>query len=243
MKLALDVMGFENEISEAVEAARDFCNNHNGVEIVLFGDQSKIIPLLTPSDRLSVINCSGVIRMDDSPLTALRKTDTSMYQAIKYVADDKADGVLSAGATACYVMLVHCLLRTIPGIERPAFMPYLPTTSGKGMILLDVGANKECSGKDLYQFAQMAKIYCESIRGINNPKIGVINIGSEKEKGFAYHHEANDLLKSDNSLNYVGFIETRELLNGIVDIAVCDGYTGNITLKLQRVLLKLWLIV
>lgn len=238
MKLALDVMGFENDPNEAIQAARDFVSNHNDVSVILFGNENIIKPKLLTPNEFEIVHCSDIIHMDDTPITALRKNETSMYKAIKSAADGITDGVLSAGSTACYVLLVYGLIRTIPGINKPAFMPYVPTSNGKGLILLDVGANKECSGKDLYQFAQMAKIYCETIRGINNPKIGVINIGSEKEKGFAYHHEANNLLKADNSLNYVGFIETRELLNGIVDIAVCDGYTGNITLKASEGALK-----
>lgn len=231
MKLALDVMGFENEINEAVRAARDFVCSHDNVQITLFGDEAKIKPLLMSPNEFEIVHCADVIHMIDSPLTALRKPNSSMFQSIKYVADNKADGVLSAGSTACYVLLVYSLLKTIPGIERPAFMPYLPTSNGKGLTLLDVGANKECTGKNLYQFALMGKIYCESIRGIVNPSIGVVNIGSEKEKGFAFHHEADELLSNDKSMNYKGFVETRELLHGVVDLAICDGYTGNITLK------------
>ncbi len=231
MKLALDVMGFENKINEAVKAARDFVKSHDDVQIILFGNEELIKPLLKKPNEFEIVNCSEVVNMADSPLTALRKPNSSMFQAIKYVVDNKADGVLSAGSTACYVLLVYSLIKTIPGIERPAFMPYVPTSNGKGLTLLDVGANKECTGKNLYQFALMGKIYCESIRGIKQPVIGVINIGSEKEKGFAFHHEADELLRNDKSINYKGFVETRELLNGVIDIAVCDGYTGNITLK------------
>jgi len=169
--------------------------------------------------------------MDDSPLVAMHKTNSSMYQAIKLVADDKADGVLSAGATSCYVVLVYALLKLIPGINKPAFMPFLPTSNKKGLMLLDVGANKFATADDLHQFAIMGNIYCQMIRHISNPKVGIINIGTEATKGFEYHQQANELLKKDSTLNYVGFVEPRNLLHGVVDLAVCDGYTGNLVLK------------
>lgn len=231
MKLAFDVMGFENDLAQAINAAISFSKKNKDVEIILFGKKQEIENNFKKPNQFQIVDCQEVVNMDDSPISALRKTNSSMYQAIKYVADNKADGVLSAGSTACYVLLVYQLIKTIPGIERPAFMPYLPTDNNKGLTLLDVGANKECSGKNLYQFALMGKIYCELVRNISNPTIGIINIGTEKDKGLVYHQEADKLLSEDKTLNYKGFVETRYLLNGIVDLAICDGYTGNITLK------------
>ena len=179
MKLAIDVMGFENDPKQAINAVMDFSKHHKDVEFVLFGNKQIIGNNLVPNFKCEVIDCPDVVNMDDSPIAALRKPNSSMYQAIKYVADNKADGVLSAGSTACYVTLTCSLIKNLPGIDRPAFMPYLPTQNGKGAILLDVGANKECSGFNLYQFAKMAKIYVENVRHIHNPTSGVINIGSE----------------------------------------------------------------
>lgn len=231
MKLAFDTMGYENTLDHAIDAARDFSKKYSDVEFVLFGNKQEITKLLKPTDHFEIVDCTSYVKMTDLPIYALRNSESSMYKAIKYVADNKADGVLSAGSTACFVLLVYILIKTIPGIDRPGFMSHLPTLNGKGLTLLDVGANKDCNGKNLYQFALMGKIYCETIREIKNPTIGVINIGTEKEKGLAYHKEADKLISADKSMNYVGFVEPKTLLNDVVDLAVCDGYTGNITLK------------
>jgi glycerol-3-phosphate acyltransferase PlsX len=230
MKLAIDVMGFENDIIEPIKACRKFKRQHQDVEFILVGNKDKIQSLIKPNEFI-IHPANDVIKMDDNPMIAMRKTDSSMYQAIQLVQNNQADGVLSAGSSSCYVPMSYLMLKLIDGINKPAFMPYVPTNNGKGFMLIDCGANKECSGEDLYQFAIMANIYCQTIRHINKPTIGVINIGTEAEKGLSHHHTANELLKKDQSLNYIGFVEPRYLLNGSVDIAVCDGYTGNITLK------------
>jgi glycerol-3-phosphate acyltransferase PlsX len=231
MKLSIDVMGFENDLNEAILACRHFQKQHQDVEFILVGNEDKIKSCLKSNDHFKIVNATDIIQMQDNPLTAIRRVDSSMYKAIKLVADNKADGVLSAGSTPIYVSLVYYLLRLIPGVNKPAFMPYLPTINKKGLMLLDVGANKECTGQDLYQFALMSSIYCFNVRKISNPSIGVVNIGTEANKGFAYHKEADELLKQNKKLNYVGFVEPRTLLDGNVDIAVTDGFVGNITLK------------
>ena len=231
MKLSLDVMGFENKISEAIIAARKFVKKHPDVQIILVGNQQEIIQNIKENE-FEIVDAKEVIKMDDSPITALRKSQSSMYKAIKLVADNVTDGVLSAGSTACYVTLVYYLIKTIPRITKPGFMPFLPTTGeNKFFGMIDVGANKDCSGEDLYNFAKMANIYFKSVHNNSNPKIGVINIGTEKSKGFQYHHDVNEILLKDQNLNYVVFVEPRYLLQGVVDIAVCDGYTGNLVLK------------
>lgn len=231
MKLSLDVMGFENKISESIIAARKFVKKYPDVQIILVGNQQEIIKNIKENE-FEIVDAKEIITMDDSIITSLRKTESSMYKAIKLVADNIADGVLSAGNTACYVTLVYYLIKTIPGIVKPGFMPFLPATGGNKFFgMIDVGANKNCSGEDLYNFAKMANIYFKSIHNNSNPKIGIINIGTEKSKGFEYHHDASELLQNNQNLNYVGFVEPRYLLQGVVDIAVCDGYTGNLVLK------------
>jgi glycerol-3-phosphate acyltransferase PlsX len=231
MKLAIDVMGFENDISHVIDACKKFNKSHREVEFLLVGKKELIEEKIKTNKNFSIIDAREIIKMDENPLMALRNSNSSMYQAIDLVAQNKADGVLSAGSTACYVAIVFHLLKKINTIKKVGFMPFIPTVVGNGFNLIDVGANKECSGEDLYKFAVMSSIYCKSTRNIVNPRVGVINIGTEEGKGFEYQNTANQLLKSDKSINYVGFIEPRELLNGIVDVAICDGYTGNITLK------------
>jgi glycerol-3-phosphate acyltransferase PlsX len=231
MKLAIDVMGFENDISEAINACRKFMKLHNDVQFILVGNESEIKSRLNSDDRFEIVHATDVIGMNDSPILAMHKTDSSMYKAIELVQKNQADGVLSAGSSTCYVPMTYMLLKLISGINKPAFMPYLPTTTKHGFMMLDVGANKECTGEDLYQFAKMGNVYSQVIRNIPNPRVGVINIGTEIDKGFPYQKEAYQLIHNDKAINFVGFVEPRELLMGVVDVAVADGYIGNITLK------------
>lgn len=231
MKIALDVMGFENNISEAIKATRKFVKKYNDVNVILVGDSKQIKPLIKENE-FEICHAKDVIQMNTSPIQALRMNESSMYKAVELVKNNVADGILSAGSTACYVTIVRFLLNPIENLARTGFMPFLPTTiKGKYFVIIDVGANKECEGQDLYNFAKMANIYFKSVENIPNPSIGVINIGTEANKGFEYHHIANDMLSNDKELNYVGFVEPRELMQGIVDIAICDGYTGNLVLK------------
>ncbi|MDR2369539.1 MAG: phosphate acyltransferase, partial [Mycoplasmataceae bacterium] len=209
MKLAIDVMGFENDISEAIKACRKFNRQHTDVQFILVGNEQEIKVRLKPSDHFEIVHATDVIKMDDSPLLAIRKTNSSMYKAIELVANNQADGVLSAGSSTCYVPMAFLLLKLIDGINKPAFMPYLPTTTKQGFMMLDVGANKECTGEDLYCFAKIGSIYCQIIRNIPNPRVGIINIGTEIAKGFAYQKDAYELITKDKTINFVGFIEPR----------------------------------
>lgn len=231
MKIALDVMGFENEIIEAINAARKFIKKYKDTEIILVGNENKIKPLIK-NNEFEIHHANDVIKMSSSPIQALRMTESSMYKSVQLVANNVADGVLSAGSTASFVTIVYYLLKPINNLLKPGFMPFLPTTKkGKYFVIVDVGANKSCNGNDLYNFAKMANIYFQNVENILNPSIGIINIGTEANKGFDYHHEANQMLSNDKKLNYVGFVEPRNLLQGIVDIAISDGYTGNLVLK------------
>lgn len=231
MKIALDVMGFENKISEAIVAARKFMKQHDGCKIVLVGNEQQIKQCLTPKDNFEIVHANDVVNMTDTPLTALRKTDTSMLKAINLVKQNQADAIVSAGSTSCFVPMVQMNLGSIDNVPKFGFMPYIPTTNKIGFNMIDVGANINVDGSDLYHFALMANEYARIVRKIPNPKIGVLNIGTEHHKGFEYHQRANELLSNNKNLNYVGFVEPKGLLDGKVDICVCDGFSGNICLK------------
>lgn len=231
MKIALDVMGFENKTSEAINAARKFQKDYPGAKVILVGNQQVISPVLTEKDHFEIVHTEGVINMDDTPITALRKKDTSMLTAINLVKENKADAVVSAGSTSCFVPLVQTNLGSINNISKFGFMPFIPTTTKVGFNMIDVGANISVSGIDLYNFALMANEYARIVRKISSPKIGVLNIGTEHHKGFEYHKEAYDLLSKNKSINFVGFVEPKGLLDGTVDVCVCDGFSGNICLK------------
>ena len=195
MKIALDVMGYENDISEAIIAARKFVKKYHDVKIILVGDKDKINPLIQEGE-FEVFHASEVLTMEESALTALRRTNTSMFQAIKLVADNKADGVLSAGSTVGFISLSYFILKSIPGISKPAFMPYMPTVNKKGVMLIDVGANKTCTGEDLHQFAIMADISAEELEKLEQEfRSDTCNIRQSKE--FVSPDELfNDLLES-----------------------------------------------
>jgi glycerol-3-phosphate acyltransferase PlsX len=231
MKLAIDVMGFENDPSEAIKACRLFNKKNKNVTFILVGQAQEIKDRIHQDDHFEIVDAKDIVKMDDNPVTVLRNPNTSMYKAIELVQKGEADGVLSAGCSSCFVPMTYVLLKVIPGINKPAFMPFVPTSNRRGLTMLDVGANKECIGEDLYQFAKLATLYCQLIRGIKKPEVGIINIGTEPDKGFQYHKDAHELCKKDTSITYKGFIEPRFLLEGTLDIAISDGYTGNITLK------------
>lgn len=231
MKIALDVMGFENKLEQAIIAARDFSKEHKGTKIVLVGNEVDIKKCLNDKDDFEILHADEIINMDDTPITALRKRDTSMLKAINLVKNRKADAVVSAGSTSCFVPLVQMNLGSIDNVSKFGFMPFIPTANGKGFNMIDVGANINVSGEDLYHFALMANEYARIVRKVPNPRIGVLNIGTEHHKGFEYHHEANKLLSENKTINYIGFVEPKGLLDGVVDVCVCDGFSGNICLK------------
>lgn len=231
MRLSVDVMGFENNINEAIRACRDFVKKNKNVQIILCGDKDIIKKYLKQENEFEIIDAKDFVTMEDEPISSRTKKESSMYKAILAVKNNETDGVLSAGNTACYVFLTFLLLGKIKGISKHAFMPFVPTRNNKGLNLLDVGANKECDAVDLVNFAKMGKVYSESVRKVNNPKVAIANIGTEDNKGLQRHIEANKILKTDKSINYVGFIEPRYIMEGTVDVVVTDGFIGNIILK------------
>lgn len=231
MIIAFDVMGFENKIEEAIIAATDFCKHFIDTKIILVGNQEIIKSKIKLNKHFEIVHANDFIKMDDTPILALRKETTSMHIAIKLVKDKKANAVVSAGSTSCFVPLVRTILGVINDIPKFGFMSYIPSTNKIGFNMLDVGANIYVDGSDLYNFALMANEYVKIIRKIPKPKIGVLNIGTERHKGFKYHLECDQLMRANKDLNYIGYIEPKNLLNGEVDICVCDGFSGNICLK------------
>lgn len=231
MILSVDVMGFENPVNDAIKACRDFVKKNKDVKIILVGDENIIKPCLKPKDNFEIEHATDIIKMTDEPIATRNRVNSSMYKAIALVKNNKADGVLSAGNTSCYVFLTFLLLGKMKNVSKCGFMPFLPTRDGIGMNIIDVGANKECDANDLVCFAKMGNIYLKKVRKINNPRVGILNIGTEDNKGLSYQIEANKLLKNQKEINYKGFVESRGLLDGGTDLLVCDGYSGNLVLK------------
>ncbi|ASP27962.1 glycerol-3-phosphate acyltransferase PlsX [Spiroplasma corruscae] len=234
--IAFDVMGSDNGLIPAIEATVQILKEINDLKVILVGDQEEIKKILQNlkynSDRIEIVNTTQVINMNDGILEFRRKKDSSMVRAIELVNEDKADAIVTGGATAPFIAASHFILKEMKGVSRPAFMPVIPTIiKDKVTLLLDVGANIECDINDLTTFAILASAYSKVINKINEPLVGLLNVGEEKTKGQELHKETYVELEKNKKINFYGNIEARYITSGYVDIIVTDGYSGNIALK------------
>jgi len=241
VKIAVDAMGSDHaptvEVEGAVQAAEQY-----GVSIFLVGLEDRIREILSKYDTgglsIEVVNASEVITMEDSAATAVRrKRDSSIRVAVKLLRDGIVSGVVSAGNTGAVMATSKLVLGTLPVVDRPALSSVLPTQKGKPAILLDVGANVDCKPLHLEQFAIMGDIYSRSIFGIRRPRVGLLSIGEEDTKGNELTKEAFKSLKRA-PINFIGNVEGRDIFKGDVDVIVCDGFTGNVALKLSEGLIE-----
>jgi len=231
MKIAIDAMGGDHAPKEIVLGAIKAVQSFSDIHITLVGDENKINETLTKQDRISVLHTTEVILGTDEPVRAVRrKKDASMVLAAKQVADGSADACISAGNTGALMAAGLFVVGRIEGIDRPALAPTLPTIGGEGFLLLDVGANSDAKPEHLVQYAIMGSIYSEKVRAIKQPRVGLLNIGTEEKKGNELTKNTYTLLKNSN-LNFVGNVEARDLLDGVADVVVTDGFTGNMVLK------------
>ena len=231
MKLAVDGMGGDNAPQAIVQgvllALADFPN----VEIQLYGDEQKMTPFIQQHERLQVIHCTEVVEAEDDPARAVRrKKDSSMTRMLEAVAEGRADACLSAGNTGALMAGGLFKVGRIDGVARPALATTLPTINGDGFLMLDLGANAEAKPENLLQYAIMGDIYVKKVRAQQSPRIGLLNIGTEEKKGNDLTKSAYTLLNEAN-FNFEGNVEARELLNGVADVVVTDGFTGNMVLK------------
>lgn len=231
MRLAVDAMGGDNAPREIVLGAMKAIEKYNDIHIVLVGDEKKIREHLTKEERIEILHTEEVILGTDEPVRAVRRKKTaSMVLAAQQVADGKADACISAGNTGALMAAGLFVVGRIEGVERPALAPTLPTIGGEGFLLLDVGANADAKPEHLVQYAIMGSIYSEKARGIANPRVGLLNIGTEEKKGNELVRNTFELLK-DTDINFIGNVESRDLLEGAADVVVADGFTGNMVLK------------
>jgi phosphate acyltransferase len=231
MKLAIDAMGGDNAPKEIVLGAMKAVEAFSDIHITLYGDNRKIEETLKSHERITVVHTDEVILGTDEPVRAVRrKKNASMVLAAQAVADGLADACISAGNTGALMAAGLFVIGRIEGIERPALTPTLPTIGGEGFLLLDVGANADARPEHLQQYAIMGSIYAEKVRGIAHPRVGLLNIGTEEKKGNDLTKQAFSLLKTTN-LNFIGNVEARDLLDGVADVVVTDGFTGNMVLK------------
>ncbi|PTL39659.1 phosphate acyltransferase PlsX [Alkalicoccus saliphilus] len=231
MRLAVDAMGGDNAPESVLQGCITALDTYKDLQVILIGDKDKITPYIEQSDRVKIIHTTTVIDADDSPVKAVRrKKDASMVQAVQLVKDGKADAAVSAGNTGALMTAGLLIIGRTRGIERPALSPMLPTMEGKGFLLLDVGANMEAKPAHLVQYALMGDVYMRNVRGMDSPRIGLLNVGAEAGKGTELAKAAYEELEK-MPLNFIGNVEARDLLDGAADVVVCDGFSGNLVLK------------
>ena len=231
--IALDAMGGDHGPKVVVPAALDYLRRDSSVRLVLVGDEESIRAHLSAGslpERLEIHHASQTVEMDELPSRALRgKKDSSMRVAINLVKEGKAQACVSAGNTGALMAIARFVLKTLPHVDRPAFITSMPSVHGQTWVL-DLGANVDCSAEHLFQFAVMGAELVTSVEGIDSPKVGLLNIGQEEIKGNEQVKEAHELLSS-SSLNYRGYVEGDDIYLSDVDVVVTDGFVGNVSLK------------
>jgi glycerol-3-phosphate acyltransferase PlsX len=232
MKITIDAMGGDNAPKAQVLGAMKAVEAFSNVEITLIGNESEINQYLAKHGRIRVIHTDEKILSTDEPVRAVRrKKSASMVLAAQQVADGESDACISSGNTGALMAAGLFVVGRIEGIERPALAPTLPTIDGKGFVLLDVGANSDAKPEHLLQFAIMGSVYAQKVRGIEKPRVGLLNIGTEEKKGNELTKHAFTLLQQSSEISFIGNVEARDLLSGPADVVVTDGFTGNMVLK------------
>nr|MCR5545164.1 phosphate acyltransferase PlsX [Lachnospiraceae bacterium] len=242
-RVCVDAMGGDHAPSEMVKGAVIACNRNNSIDVTLVGDERIISDELAkygpyPKERLHILHTSEVIETAEHPVNAIKKKkDSSMVVGLKQVKLKEADAFVSCGNSGALLVGGQLVAGRIPGIKRAPFAPLIPTEKGVSLIL-DCGANVDARSDHLVQFARMGSIYMEHVVGVKNPKVGIVNIGAEEEKGNALVKETFPLLKACKDINFVGSVEAREIPKGDVDVIVCEAFVGNVILKLYEGLSK-----
>ncbi|QHB17142.1 phosphate acyltransferase PlsX [Mannheimia pernigra] len=235
--LALDVMGGDFGPRVTIPAIAKALTQKSNLSFLLFGDENQITPLLQKYSllnhpKIQLHHTEQVIDSDIPFSKAIRQSkNSSMRLAIEAVKEGKALGCISGGNTGALMGLAKLLIEPLPNIERPALTSLIPTTNGKSSVMLDLGANIEVSNYQLQQFAEMGNLFAQVMLDLVYPRLSLLNIGTEENKGRAQLQAVHQLLKHRQDINYIGFIESDKLTNNLTDVIICDGFTGNIALK------------
>ena len=237
-KVVLDAMGGDNAPEAPVQGAVDAVNARDDIKVYLVGQEDVVKEELSkytyPEDHIEVIHASEVIEMAEPPVEAIRKKkQSSIVVGMNMVKQREADAFVSAGSSGAVLVGGQVLVGRIKGIQRPPLAPLIPTEKGVSL-LIDCGANVDARAEHLVQFAKMGSIYMENIVGVKNPRVAIVNIGAEEEKGNALVKETIPLLKECKEINFVGSIEAREIPRGQADVIVCEAFVGNVILKLYE---------
>lgn len=238
-KFVVDMMGGDNGPKPLIEAIKNFLKNHDDVEFACFGKIEELEDLKGVKG-VEVFDARDIISMEESPMGAIKKKESSMIKAINYFKANKADAILSTGGTGAYLTGATLLIGRLKGIKRPALVaPFPSKIKNKYVTILDIGANNVCTVNELHQFAMMGDVYSKAVFNVKNPKVSLLSNGTEDHKGTDVIKETNQVLRNDESLNFVGNIEARNALSGETDVIVADGFNGNILLKTAEGVFKI----
>ncbi len=238
IKVAVDGMGGDNAPTEIVKGAVEAVNASPKVKVYITGFEDRIREELSKytydKERIEVVPTTEMIENAEPPVNAIRrKKDSSIVKALNLVKEGTCDGYVSAGSTGATLVGGQVIVGRIRGVERSPLAPLIPTTEGCAL-LIDCGANVDARPSHLVQFAKMGSVYMESIVGIKNPRVGIVNIGAEEEKGNALVKETFPLLKECTDINFIGSVEARDIPAGVCDVIVCEAFTGNVILKMYE---------
>lgn len=238
VRVAVDAMGGDNAPAEVIKGAVRAVNEDDRVQVILVGKEDVIKEQLQQytynKERITVIHAEEEITNEEAPVMAVRrKKDSSVVKAMTLVKNNEADAFVSAGSTGAVLVGAQLIVGRLTGVERPPLAPLLPTSKGVSL-LVDCGANVDARSSHLVQFAKMGSVYMEHVVGIKNPRVAIVNVGAEEEKGNALVKETFPLLKNCNEINFIGSIEAREIPAGYADVIVCEAFVGNVILKLYE---------
>lgn len=238
VKVAVDAMGGDNAPAEIVKGAVEAVQAEKKIKVFLVGKEEQVKAELAkytyPREQVEVVNATEVIAMAEPPVAAIRgKKDSSIVKGLYMVREGKCDAFVSAGSTGAVLAGGQVIVGRSKGVERPPLAPLIPTEKGASL-LIDCGANVDAKPSQLVQFAKMGSIYMENVMGIKKPRVGIVNIGAEEEKGNALVKETFPMLKECSDINFIGSIEARDIPAGAADVVVCEAFVGNVVLKLYE---------